>query len=65
MTRHATDGCARCKAAADDHARIRRELTLRLDKCDPFDYEAALRWLADNNPDAVNEALTEIGGPPL
>ena len=50
-------------AAEADLARIRAELTDRLDRCDPFAHEAALRWLAHENPDAVNEALTETGGP--
>lgn len=58
-------GCEHCARIEQSDARIRRELTLRLDRCEAFDYEAALRWLAQENPDAVNEALTETGGPSL
>ena len=49
------------RQAQEADRRLRAELTDRLDKCTPFDYEAALRELAHVNPDAVNEALDEVG----
>lgn len=49
-------------AAARDTARVRAELRVRMDRWG-VDFEAALRWLANENPDAVNEALDEIGAP--
>ena len=65
MTTHDPD-CRHCSAkllrqAQEADRRLRAELTDRLDKCTPFDYEAALRELAHVNPDAVNEALDEVG----
>ena len=53
---------ARANAEAD-LARIRNELRDRLDRCDPFDHEAALRQLAHRDPDLVNEALDTTGAP--
>ena len=52
-----------CHAAEADLARIRNELRDRLDRCDPFDHEAALRQLAHDLPDEVNEALDTTGAP--
>ena len=64
MTTHDPD-CMVCAQnllrAQEADRRLRAELTDRLDKCTAFDYEAALRELAHVNPDAVNEALTEVG----
>ena len=41
------------------------ELIDRLNRCDDFAKEAALGWLAHHQPDLVNEAITETGGPSL
>ena len=51
----------RLTQAQEADRRLRADLVARLDKCEPFDYEAALRELAHMNPDLVNEALTEVG----
>lgn len=53
-------GCLSCARIDADHARVRAELRVRLDRFG-VDHEAALRWLADEHPDLVNEALTETG----
>ena len=50
-------------AAARDEARIQAELRDRLDRCDPFAYEAALREAAHLNPDLITEALDATGAP--
>jgi len=48
---------------ARNEARIRAELRDRLDRCDPFAYEAALREAAHLNPDLITEALDATGAP--
>lgn len=48
------------KARIDaDNKRIRNELRDRLDRLDDPHIDAALRWLANEVPDAVNDALNE------
>ena len=49
--------------AARDLRRIQSEVRDRLDRCDPFAYEAALREAAHINPDLINEALDATGAP--
>ena len=51
-------------AAEADLARIRAELRDRLDRCDPFDHEAALREIAHRDPDLVNDVLDQNGAKP-
>jgi hypothetical protein len=46
-----------------DRSRIRAELRDRIDRCDDFAIEAALRQLAHDLPDEVNEALDTTGAP--
>ena len=55
--------CDARAATARDEARIRTELRDRLDRCDPFAYEAALREAAHLNPDLITEALDATGAP--
>lgn len=47
-----------------DNARIRTELHDRLNRLDDADIDRAIHWLADNVPDAVNNALLETGATP-
>jgi hypothetical protein len=48
-------------AAQADFDRVVAELRDRLDETDADIKLAALDWLAQNNPDAVNDALNETG----
>ena len=63
---HDEQVCGICRhraAIARDEARIQAELRDRLDRCDPFAYEAALREAAHLNPDLITEALDATGAP--
>jgi len=49
---------------AKNDADMRAELRDRLDRCDPFDHEAALREIAHRDPDLVNDVLDQNGAKP-
>jgi hypothetical protein len=48
-----------------DRKRVRAELRDRIDHCREVgvDFEDVLRWIANENPDLVTEALDEAGAP--
>lgn len=69
MSRHplcAGPDCSTCARIAANEKRVRDELRDRLDRAgaaDPGYFEGALRLLAAEQPDLVNDALDQNGAP--